>query len=103
MRASRNIGADGRRPRRLALSGLILMASLAPPTAGGVYGETDTKSQAEVKAEVKNPDRNAGFRLEGVRGAGSAFFNDGANVKKLCKETGGTYTVFNGQPTCYKG
>jgi hypothetical protein len=104
VRASHSVRLDGLRRSRLALSGLILMASLAPPTAGVARGEPATKSQAEVETEVKDTDPNAGFHPEGVKGSGGFrdWLNDSNTQKNLCKQNGGTYTVFNGSPLCYK-
>jgi hypothetical protein len=102
VRAARGVSLGSR--RRLALAGLILAASLALPTASDAYGETVTKPQGEVKAAVKKANRNADFHPEGVMdGGSSSFLNDGEVVRKLCKEIGGTYNVFNGKPLCYKG
>jgi hypothetical protein len=101
VRAARGVSLGSR--RRLALAGLILAASLALPTASDAYGETVTKPQVEVKAAVKKADRNAGFHLEGIKGAGlSSFRDDGEQGRKICKDIGGTYNVFNGQPICHK-
>jgi hypothetical protein len=100
VRAVRGVSSRSLKP--LALAGLVLAASLALQTAGDAYGEPVTKPQAEIKAAVKKP-KKADFHPE--RGEGSGTYNlsyDGEAIREICKDTGGTYSVFKGTPLCYK-